>query len=153
MLVRDQQMQGYDGLIQFPSDTQNAARSLNVDMQATDAAAAGAAGTSAKANWDSFLAAWMVYFKPIDDSWAYNPLGAAAFADQATIEDWRKRMKLQQAALVSAGSDSGAMPASPAVVPDSPLSPLTDALGQAKWVIIGGVALIILLKYLPSKKG
>ena len=153
MISNDTRARAFGSLVQFPGDTQTAARNLNLDMVATDNAVTADSGVSdsARSNWDAFFHAWLVYFKPIDASSAWNPLSAAAFADQADLEDWRKRLGVQQAALRSAGATE-ALPASPDREPSNPLAFLSDV----KWIVGGALVLYLAITFLPpllKKKG
>lgn len=136
---------GYGALIQFPGDTKNAATVLNVDMEANDRAAA-AVGGAVRQRWDDFYTAWKIYYEPIAASWDWNPVGAAAFADQADIEDWRKRMNALAADLRSSGASSATQ--SEERTGNDPFAFVSDFT----WPILAGIALILVFRLVPDRR-
>lgn len=165
MIHRDrrvlQQLQGYGAAttelihIWSPGELQDEARSINADMVQTDNDTAAAdIVENVRASWAAFYMAWIKYFQPIDDSWRYNPLGAAAWANIDQLRDWRSRLIDWQKSLAAAGANI-ITPTKPsdAVAPSKGFE---DVLGVVKWVVVGGIVLVLGVKVLPaltSKKG
>lgn len=151
MVKHDRQL---DGFVITPSEIQNEARSVNVDMTNTDAAASAVADAQVRAGWDNFLAAWKQFFGPIDDASTYNPFSPLWWSGTMdSIRDWRARLITWQKALQDAGA-SGVVVAQQSQNAGAPISaPSLDLIGNLKWIVIGGVALVLAVKLIPSRKG
>lgn len=135
----------YGSVIQFPSDTKDAAALLDVDWRATnDAVERSALPTSVALYWNNLYAAWRSYADPILDSWSWNPVGAAAFADQNDLVDWRKKLQTQQEVIRQAGV-SGV----PTTLAREKEAPFTIAGLSGGTLLLGGIVLAAILVVVP----
>jgi hypothetical protein len=148
MIKHDQQQM--DGFLITPSEIQNEARSVDVDMQATNIAAS---TTDDSTGWSVFYAAWKTFFQPIDEASAYNPIGPLWWSGTMdSIRDWRARLITQQTALKQLGANVAVTAQQGSAGASADLTGALSIMDTVKWIAIGGAALFIGSKLLGKKK-
>ena len=146
MLTRDVQKFGE---ILTPGAILNHANVVNSDVARVNTAILSEEGLDAEFQtaWIGFADAWGQFYDSLQGISGWASRLWAGTDDQ--IDDYQRRLQAWETSFRSAGGDP--LPGGSVAGPSAPFS-LEGILGQAKWLVFGGLALYLAVTFLPKRR-